>query len=60
MNEWIEDVLASGVIGNEADGCRVRGAVRVYLFISKCFGICNIYNKLLPPEVQLQRIDVSK
>ena len=36
-----------GVIGDEADGCRVRGAVGVYLFISRRFGICNNDNKLL-------------
>lgn len=43
----IEDVLASGVIGDETDGCRVRGAVEVQLVISRCFGICNNCNKLL-------------
>ena len=28
-DDVIEDVLARGVIGDEADGCRVRGAVGV-------------------------------
>ena len=27
FNDVIEDVLARGVTGDEADGCRVRGAV---------------------------------
>ena len=29
FNDVIEDVLARGVIGDEADGCLVRGAVGV-------------------------------
>ena len=29
FDDVIEDVLARGVIGDEADGCRVRGAVGV-------------------------------
>ena len=41
FDDVIEDVLARGVIGDEADGCRVRGTVGVLLFISRCFGICN-------------------
>ena len=29
FDDVIQDVLARGVIGDEADGCRVRGAVGV-------------------------------
>ena len=29
FDDVIEDVLARGVIGNEAGGCRMRGAVGV-------------------------------
>ena len=29
FDDVIEDVLARGVIGDDADGCRVRGAVGV-------------------------------
>lgn len=35
-----------GLVGVEIDGASARGAGDVQLFILRCFGIYNIYNKL--------------
>ena len=41
-----DDVIGNVRASVTADDC-MRGAVDVYLFILRRFGVCNIYNKLL-------------
>ena len=56
FDDVIEDVLARGDIGDEADGCRVRGPVGEcnYLFLDASAS-ATIINKLLRIEYPLTR-----